>query len=264
MEQTTQALFLPFPGSSPLPKANGVRRWGSACSATARPGRSESRGETMSASDFLPSRRSLPALAKAARNCKGCALYAASTQTVFGEGAARASLILVGEIPGDQEDRQGRPFVGPAGRLIDEALEQAGLDRKKAYVTNAVKHFKYIVRGKRRLHQKPTSREISACRPWLVAELQAIRPKVIVCLGATAAQSLLGKQFRLTKELGKFHSTEWTPWTLATYHPAAILRAPDDESRRTMREQLFHTLRLAAEKLATAKPGSVARQSAHP
>lgn len=204
----------------------------------------------MSASDFLPSRRSLRALAKAARECKGCSLYAEATQTVFGEGAAGAGLVLIGETPGDQEDLQGRPFVGPAGRLIDEALQQAGLDRKKVYITNAVKHFKYIMRGKRRLHKKPSSREISACQPWLVAEIEAIRPKVIVCLGATAAQSLLGRQFRLTQELGKFHSTEWAPWTIATYHPAAILRAPDKESRHSMREQLFHTLRMAAEKLA--------------
>jgi uracil-DNA glycosylase len=204
----------------------------------------------MSASDFLPSRKTLSALAKAAQDCRGCPLYANATQAVFGEGPAGASLILVGEVPGDQEDRQGKPFVGPAGRLIDEALEQAGIDRQAAYVTNAVKHFKYVVRGKRRLHQKPTSREISACRPWLIAEIEAIHPKVIVCLGATAAQSLLGKQFRLTQELGKFQTTEWAPWTTATYHPAAILRAPEEESRHTMREQLFHTLRLAAKKLA--------------
>ncbi|MHB0960025.1 MAG: UdgX family uracil-DNA binding protein [Pirellulaceae bacterium] len=204
----------------------------------------------MSAKDFLPPRRTLPALAKAARDCRGCDLYVGATQTVFGEGTAGASLVLVGEIPGDQEDRQGRPFVGPAGRLIDEILRQAEIERKKVYVTNAVKHFKFVMRGKRRLHKKPTMREMSACQPWLLAELLAIQPKVIVCLGATAAQVLLGKQFRLTKELGKVHVTEWAPCTIATYHPAAVLRARDDASRHAMREQLFHTLRLAAKKLA--------------
>jgi DNA polymerase len=205
--------------------------------------------KSRNASDFLPERRSLPALAKAARACRGCALYAGATQTVFGEGSAAASIVLIGETPGDQEDRQGRPFVGPAGRLMDEALEQAGIDRNQVYVTNAVKHFKYILRGKRRLHQKPTVIEISACRPWLVAELESVRPKVIVCLGATAAQALLGKQFRLTKEFGNFHVTEWAPYTIATYHPAAVLRAPDEQARHAMHEELFHTLQLSAKKL---------------
>ncbi len=204
----------------------------------------------MSASDFLPPRRTLGALAKAAQGCRGCPLYAGATQTVFGEGTAGASIVLVGEIPGDQEDVQGRPFVGPAGRLIDEVLVEAGIDRKDTYVTNAVKHFKYVMRGKRRLHQKPTSREISACQPWLIAELRAIRPAVIVCLGATAAQVLLGRQFRLTRELGKVYSTEWAPWTMATYHPAAVPRAPDEGSRQAMREQLLETLRMAAERIA--------------
>ena len=183
-------------------------------------------------------RRTVRALAKAAAKCRGCDLYAAATQTVFGEGPADAPLVLIGEIPGDQEDRRGKPFVGPAGRLLDEALQQAGLDRRQVYLTNAVKHFKYILRGKRRLHQKPTVIEISACRPWLVAEFEAVRPKVVVCLALTAAQALLGKSFRLTKELGNFHASQWLPRTIATYHPAAVLRA-DEQSRHAMRGELF-------------------------
>lgn len=202
----------------------------------------------MSAIDFLPARRTLTSLAKASHDCKGCSLYQHATQTVFGEGSVKASMVLVGEVPGDQEDRQGRPFVGPAGRLIDDALIKTDIDRKTVYLTNAVKHFKFIYKGNRRFHQKPSSGEIIACQPWLLAEIEAIRPVVIVCLGATAAQSLLGKQFRLTKELGRFHKTDLAPWTIATYHPAAILRAPDDESRQAMNKQLLHTLRLALEK----------------
>lgn len=204
--------------------------------------------KTMSAQDFLPVRRTLTAIAKAAQDCRGCSLYKNATQTVFGEGSAKASMMLVGEVPGDQEDRQGKPFVGPAGRLIDEALIETGIDRKMIYMTNAVKHFKFVYKGNRRMHQKPLSCEIIACQPWLVAEIESIRPKVIVCLGATAAQSLLGKQFRLTKEFGNFHQTDLASWTIATYHPAAILRAPDEESRHAMHEQLLDDLRLALEK----------------
>lgn len=204
----------------------------------------------MTARDFLPPRRTLPALAKAAQTCQGCGLYAQATQTVFGEGDAHAALVLVGEVPGDQEDRQGRPFVGPAGRLIDELLKEAGLDRREVYLTNAVKHFKFVVQGKRRFHQKPTSREIAACQPWLTAELEAIRPKGIVCLGATAAQSLLGKEFRLTHQFGQFQTSPWAPWILATYHPAAVLRAPDEAARQSMRDELLRALQLAAARLA--------------
>lgn len=205
----------------------------------------------MSAKDFLPRSRTIAGLAKAAQGCQGCPLYAAATQTVFGEGPARAALMLVGEVPGDQEDRQGRPFVGPAGRLIDEVLQHAGIDRKGVYVTNAVKHFKYAMRGKRRLHKKPSSRETTACRPWLEAEIEALQPRVIVCLGAIAAQALLGRDFRLTRELGKFHKTQGAPWTIATYHPSAVLRAPDEQSRSRLRAELFSALRRAAERLVS-------------
>lgn len=204
----------------------------------------------MSARDFLPPRRTLSALAQAAEGCQGCPLYAGATQTVFGEGSAQAALMLLGEIPGDQEDRQGRPFVGPAGRLIDEVLAEAGIQREAVYVTNAVKHFKYVMRGKRRLHQKPTAREITACQPWLLAEIEAIGPQGIVCLGATAAQALLGKDFRLTQQFGQFQTSPWASWILATYHPAAVLRAPTEEARHTLRGALLGALQLAAKRLA--------------
>lgn len=204
----------------------------------------------MTASDFLPKRLTLPALVKAARACQGCELYQYATQTVFGEGPVEAKVMLVGEQPGDQEDKAGHPFVGPAGRVLDEGLEEAGIDRTQVYVTNAVKHFKSIPQGKRRLHKKPDSREISACRPWLEAEIQVIQPPILVCLGATAAQALMGRTFRITKQRGEFIATDWAPWTLATYHPSAILRVPG-EYRDQMREEFIGDLRRVAEKLAT-------------
>lgn len=203
-----------------------------------------------SAADFLPARKTLPALTRAAHDCQGCDLYQRATQTVFGEGSAKARLILVGEQPGDQEDLQGRPFVGPAGRLLDEALTASGIDRTDVYLTNAVKHFKWTPRGKRRLHAKPGSREIAACRPWLSAEIEAIEPEVIVCLGATAAQALLGPAFRITKQRGELLESPLARWVLATYHPSAVLRAPDEERRHQMRDELFADLRVAAEALA--------------
>jgi DNA polymerase len=159
-------------------------------------------------------------------------------------------MVLVGEQPGDQEDLSGRPFVGPAGRLLSEVLEELHVDRKAVYVTNAVKHFKWTPRGKRRLHAKPSSREVNACRPWFEAEIDAIRPQVIVCLGATAAQSLLGTKFRLTKHRGKFVPSEWAPHLLATYHPSAILRAPDDESRHRLRAEFVDDMRRAVKAIA--------------
>jgi DNA polymerase len=180
---------------------------------------------TTSAADFLPPRRGLAALRKAAADCQGCPLYARATQTVFGEGLTTAQAVFVGEQPGDVEDKQGRPFVGPAGRLLDELLEEAGIVRTKVYVTNAVKHFKWEPQGKRRLHAKPSSREIMACRPWLEAELDALAPEMLVVLGATAAQSLLGRAFKLTQRRGQPFASDWAPWTLATYHPSAVLRA---------------------------------------
>jgi DNA polymerase len=196
-----------------------------------------------SAADYLPQSRSLTALKRAARVCKGCHLYRRATQTVFGAGKARAKLMLVGEQPGDVEDQQGKPFVGPAGRLLDELLEEAGIADRAIYVTNAVKHFKWTPHGKRRLHSKPNSRELAACRPWLDAELSAVEPKLVVCLGATAAQQLLGPQFRITKSRGKIvHQNSLA--VLATYHPSAILRAPG-EYRSTMRQQLADDLKFA-------------------
>jgi DNA polymerase len=173
---------------------------------------------------------SLPNLRKEAAGCTACDLYKTGTQVVFGEGAASAEAMFVGEQPGDQEDKAGRPFVGPAGKLFDQALADAGIDRTKVYVTNAVKHFKWVGRGKRRIHQKPNWSEIAACRPWLDAELAVVEPRVLVCLGATAAQALLGRQFRVTRERGKPVESELAEHVLATIHPSAILRA-DPASR---------------------------------
>jgi DNA polymerase len=179
------------------------------------------------AAPLVPQRPSLPRLRDAAAGCTACDLYKTGTQTVFGEGARSAEAMFVGEQPGDQEDRAGKPFVGPAGRLLDEALEDAGIDRTQVYVTNVVKHFKWAARGKRRIHQKPNWQEIAACRPWLEAELAVVEPRVLVCLGATAAQALLGRQFRVTKERGKPVESDLAEHVLATIHPSAILRDPE-------------------------------------
>jgi DNA polymerase len=184
---------------------------------------------TGSAADFIPERRALPALREAAAGCRGCHLWQVGTQTVFGEGAARAAAMFVGEQPGDQEDKVGRPFVGPAGRLFDEALESAGIDRAAIYVTNAVKHFKWQARGKRRIHQKPNWAEMTACRPWLEAELSAVEPRVLVLLGATAAQTLLGRQFRVTQHRGELLDSELAEFVTATVHPSSILRGQPEE-----------------------------------
>lgn len=181
---------------------------------------------------LVPERPSLAALKKAARACRGCPLWLRATQTVFGEGRARAPLMLVGEQPGDREDRAGRPFVGPAGALLDRALADAGIARDDAYVTNVVKHFKWIERGKRRIHQKPAAREIVACMPWLEAELDVVRPAVLVALGATAAQALLGRAFRVTKRRGEWVESPLAPRVTATVHPSSILRAASDLDRR--------------------------------
>ncbi|HEX4794286.1 MAG TPA: UdgX family uracil-DNA binding protein [Humisphaera sp.] len=206
---------------------------------------------TSSAADFLPAKLELPQLVKAARKCQGCPIYCNATQTVFGEGPADAKVMFVGEQPGDQEDQAGKPFVGPAGRVLDEAMEQAGIDRSQAYVTNAVKHFKWEPRGTRRLHSKPSSREIAACRPWLEAEIKVIEPRVIVCLGATAAQSLLGPSFRITKSRGKpISDSTWASTVIATVHPSSILRMPDHEMREKARADLASDLRVAAKQLS--------------
>jgi uracil-DNA glycosylase len=180
-----------------------------------------------SALPWVPKTHNLAALRAAAPECRGCDLYARATQVVFGEGPQDAKVVMVGEQPGDEEDRKGHPFVGPAGRLLSKAMEEAGLDREKVYVTNAVKHFKWTERGKRRIHAKPNAVEISACRPWLEAELQVVRPELVVCLGATAAQSLLGRDFRITVDRGKFFPHQWAKEIVATIHPSAILRVPE-------------------------------------
>ncbi len=204
--------------------------------------------------------RALDGLRAAARDCRACPLWKRGTQTVFGAGAAHARMLLVGEQPGDEEDRQGLPFVGPAGRLLDKALEAAGIDRGDTYVTNAVKHFKWLPaegRGKRRIHQKPNAAEIRACHPWLDAELAAIRPAVIVCLGATAAQALLGAAFRVTKQRGVPLAHPSGARIVATIHPSAILRAPDSETRSVEMARFIADLRVARSLLA-------AEATAHP
>jgi uracil-DNA glycosylase len=203
----------------------------------------------MSAADFLPARRSLTALRAAAAGCRGCDLYEDATQTVFGEGRAKARVVVVGETPGDQEDRQGKPFVGPAGRELDRALDRAGIDRGDAYVTNAVKHFRFQERGKRRIHQKPDGRHIKACRPWLDAELGLLEPEALIVMGATAAQALLGASFKVTKERGKLLETELAPIVVATIHPSAILRERDDDARHLQREAFTSDIQVAAEAL---------------
>jgi uracil-DNA glycosylase len=187
---------------------------------------------TGTAAVHLPDRRSLAALREAAAGCRGCDLWSNATQTVFGEGTASADVMLVGEQPGDAEDREGRPFVGPAGRLLDRALEEAGIDRAATYVTNVVKHFKWQGRGKRRIHQKPNWTEIAACRPWLDAEFAVVQPRVLVCLGATAAQALLGRDFRVSRSRGELVDSPLAEIVTATVHPSSILRARDDERER--------------------------------
>jgi uracil-DNA glycosylase len=179
----------------------------------------------------VPDKLTLPALRTAAAGCKACDLWKLGTQTVFGEGSAHARVMMVGEQPGDKEDLQGKPFVGPAGIVLDKALVAAGIDRKDVYVTNIVKHFKWEPRGKRRLHKKPNALEISACRPWLEAEIKTVRPEVVVLLGATAAQGIMGSQFRVTQQRGQWVQSSIAPLVLATIHPSSILRAPDDDSR---------------------------------
>jgi uracil-DNA glycosylase len=202
------------------------------------------------ASDFLPARESLKALREAAAGCRGCDLYEDATQTVFGEGRKAARVMLVGETPGDQEDRQGKPFVGPAGRELDRALARAGIDRADAYVTNAVKHFRFEERGKRRIHQKPEGRHVKACRPWLEAELRQIRPEAVIVMGATAARSLLGPSFRVTQERGTLLDSDLAPVVVATIHPSAILRERDDDARHLQREAFTSDLQVAAAALS--------------
>jgi uracil-DNA glycosylase family protein len=203
-----------------------------------------------SAADFFPRRKSLKAFRDAAAECKGCDLWERGTQTVFGEGAHRAEVLFVGEQPGNEEDLSGKPFVGPAGRLLDDALGAAGIDRAHTYVTNVVKHFKWEPRGKRRIHKKPNAGEIAACRPWLEAEISLVKPKVVVCLGATAAQALLGPQFKVTKQRGKFIKSTLAPYIIATVHPSSILRAPDDETRHDEKRKFIDDLKQVAHVLS--------------
>lgn len=202
---------------------------------------------------WLPEKPTLPRLREAAAGCKGCDLWQRGTQTVFGEGSPHARVMMVGEQPGDKEDLQGRPFVGPAGAVLDKALAEAGIDRNDVYVTNIVKHFKWEPRGKRRIHKKPNALEISACRPWLEAEIAVTRPEVVVLLGATAAQGILGRDFRVTQHRGEWVSSDIAPFVLATVHPSSILRAPDDESRHEEMRKFVADLKTVARQIHKKK-----------
>jgi DNA polymerase len=220
------------------------------------PSRAPSAVSTGSAADFIPPNPTLPKLREAARGCRGCDLWVNATQTVFGDGPRSAEIMLVGEQPGDQEDRIGHPFVGPAGRLLDEALKEAGIDRTRVYLTNAVKHFKFVLieRG-RRLHKKPNAAEVRACHPWLEEEVRLLKPRVIVALGATAAQALLGKQFRVTQHRGKPNRSDLAEAIMATVHPSSVLRAPD-ESRDEARREFFADIKAVAKYLKQTSASS--------
>jgi DNA polymerase len=199
----------------------------------------------MTAEPFVPKRRTLPALRAAVQGCRGCDLYRDATQAVFGEGSPHARILLVGEQPGDAEDLAGRPFVGPSGRVLDDALAAAGIPRDDAYVTNIVKHFKFTRRGKRRIHARPTRAEQEACRPWLGAELALVKPAIVILLGATAAQAILGASFKVSEERGKLVDSPLARFVMATVHPSSVLRAPDDEARRAARAAFFADLAVA-------------------
>jgi uracil-DNA glycosylase family protein len=202
--------------------------------------------EDWTAAPLVPPRPTIKKLQETARGCRACPLWKTGTQTVFGEGSRGTKVVFVGEQPGNDEDLAGKPFVGPAGKLLDKALVEAGINREEVYVTNAVKHFKWEPNGKRRIHKKPNSREIAACRPWLDAELEVLKPKVLVCLGATAAQALLGKDFKVTQSRGKLLPSNLAPNVLATVHPSSILRAPDDESRHAEMKKFVEDLKTVA------------------
>jgi DNA polymerase len=206
-----------------------------------------------SAAGLIPNEPDIEELREAAAECTACPLYANATQTVFGEGPEQARVMFVGEQPGDSEDLAGHPFVGPAGKLLDRCMKEAGIDRGRAYVTNAVKHFKWVPRGTRRIHSKPSSMEIAACFPWLEAEIAAVKPRVVVALGATAAQALFGKAFRVTKERGRLVPSRFAPFALATVHPSSLLRAPDEESRHREMRLFVEDLKKIAEVLQSTK-----------
>jgi uracil-DNA glycosylase len=202
-----------------------------------------------SAREFIPPKPTLPRLREAAATCRGCDLYEGATQTVFGEGLKKSKVMFVGEQPGDREDKEGKPFVGPAGRMFDRALDDAEIDRSEVYVTNVVKHFKYTMRGKRRIHQRPDAEQIAACRPWLEQELAQVKPQVLVCLGATAAKALFGASFKVTQQRGRFIDSELAPLATGTVHPSSILRAPDDEARKRAYRDFVEDLRTIARAL---------------
>lgn len=204
------------------------------------------RRDDPTAAPLIPEKPTLQKLGEAAKGCRACPLWKTGTQTVFGEGQRTAKVVFVGEQPGNDEDLQGRPFVGPAGKLLDQALVEAGINRDEVYVTNVVKHFKWEPKGKRRIHKKPNAREIAACRPWLDAELDLIKPEVLVCLGATAAQALLGREFRVSEQRGEFIDSPLAPHVMATVHPSSILRAPDEETRRAERKRFVEDLKKLA------------------
>ena len=205
-----------------------------------------------SARDFLPARLNLTSLRQAAEKCRGCDLYKNATQTVFGSGMRRARVMLIGEVPGDEEDRVGEPFVGPAGSLLRTCIDEAGMTDDDVYLTNAVKHFRWEPRGKRRLHKKPAWRQIEACKPWWQAEIFVVKPQAVVCLGATAAQAVIGRDFRILRERGRPVESDLAPLVMATYHPSAVLRAPESADRRRMRRELIDDLRLAADWIGAA------------
>ena len=207
----------------------------------------------LTAAPFLPEKPTLSRLREASARCRGCDLWRRGTQTVFGEGSPHARIMMVGEQPGDKEDLSGRPFVGPAGAVLDKALQQAGIDRNDVYVTNIVKHFKWEPRGKRRIHKKPSALEISACRPWLDAEVAVTRPEVVVLLGATAAQGILGRDFRVTHHRGEWVPSDIAPHVLATIHPSAVLRAPDEESRHEEMRRFVADLKTVARQIQSRR-----------
>jgi DNA polymerase len=211
----------------------------------------------MTAAPFLPARLSLQSLRTASQECRGCDLYKHATQAVLGSGARSARIMMVGEQPGDQEDRQGQPFVGPAGRMLDRALDEVGIPREEVYVTNAVKHFKHTQRGKRRIHARPSAAEVRACRPWLEAEIQIVRPSMIVALGATAAMSLFGPDFRVTKRRGVPFASPWAAWSMATVHPSSLLRAPDEAARRAAWSSFISDLGVLARRNAEHRVVSI-------
>jgi uracil-DNA glycosylase len=212
----------------------------------------KNRASNRAAGMLIPDRPTLQRVREAARDCRACELWKRGTQTVFGEGARKAELMFVGEQPGNEEDLSGRPFVGPAGRLLDRALQEAGIDRTLVYVTNVVKHFKWEPRGKRRIHTKPNAGEIAACRPWLDTEIELVKPRVIVCLGATAAQAVIDRKFKVTAHRGEFVPSTLAPFVMATVHPSSILRAPDDEARHQEMAHFVEDLRAAARALSSA------------